>query len=308
MAALKIPSIFTAVDKMTAPMRKMGHSVQGFAAKAEIATARADRAFRRVMSPVKRLMASLGSFGLMLGGAAIVGAIGNMIGKFKEFEQANANLSSILSSATGPQLAMLQKDAQRLGATTAKTATQVVGLQESFARLGFVPKDIKNMTEATISGSVAMNAELSSTADLVGAMVRTFDDFKSKDAGKIVDQMTLATQKSALNFEKLETSLPIVMGAAEAAGMSFTETTAILGKLSDAGVDASSSATALRNIFIESEAQGLNYKQILEKIGKSSGKLTASFDEFGKRGAVAGTILSQKLEEVGDLTKMLNEE
>lgn len=193
MAALKIPSIFTAVDKMTAPMRKMGHSVQGFAAKAEVATARAERGFRRVMTPVRGLVSSLGTFGLAIGGTAIIGAVGSAINKFKEFEQANANLASVMGLTVQENKA-LADDAKRLGAVTARTATEVVGLQEAYARLAFKQKEILDMTQATINGSVAMNAELASTAELTGAMVRTFDSFSSADAPEIIDQLTLATQ------------------------------------------------------------------------------------------------------------------
>lgn len=294
-AAFTIPSIFTAVDKFSAPVKKMGNAVRSFGAKAQVGLAKGERAFRKLTSPLRSLNRMLGGFGLLIGGALIVGAVGNAINIFKEFEQANANLASVMATASGPELQALADDAIRLGSTTAKSATEVIGLQESFARLGFLAPDIINMTEAVISGSIAMNAELADTANLVGAMVRTFDDFSSTDAPMIMNQMVTATQKSALSFEKLQTALPIVAGAANAVGIPFTKLQALLGKLSDAGIDASSSATSLRNIFIESAKQGLTYDQILAKIVKEQDKLTVANDEFGKRAAVSAVILAQNL-------------
>ena len=305
MAALIIPSIFTAVDKVSAPIRKMSRNVQKFSIRAERGLARAERGFRRLLSPLAKARSLLGGFGLLLGGAAIVAGIGGVIGVFMDFEQANASLSSVMATATRPQLIELQIDAKRLGATTAKTASEVVGLQEAFARLGFEAPRIINMTEAVISGSIAMKGELSDTANLVGALVKTFDNFSSIDTPEIIDQLTVATQRSALNFEKLQTGLPIVAGAANAAGISFTRLLALLGKLSDAGIDTSSSATALRNIFIESAKQGLSYSQILDKIEKSQDKLTAANDEFGKRAAVPATILSKNIRATEKLDKIL---
>ena len=304
-ASFTIPSIFTAVDKFSAPVKRMGTSTARFASKAEVNLARANRSFRKLMSPLGKLNRMLGGFGLLIGGALIIGALGNVISVFKDFEQANANLSSVMATATIPQLKALENDSIRLGSTTAKTATEVVGLQESFARLGFPTTDIINMTEATIAGSIAMNSELSETANLVGAMVRTFDDFSSVDAPDIMDKMVLVTQKSALSFEKLNTALPIVSGAANAAGIPFTKLMSLLGKLSDAGIDASSSSTALRNIFIESAKQGLSYEQILKKIEKNQNKLTAANDEFGKRGAISAVILAKNLAGVEALDKSL---
>mgnify|MGYP003624272601 CR=1 FL=1 len=302
MSTIKVPAIFTAIDKFSGPVKRMSRSTQTFAQKAEVSIARLDRRMRR-------LGPSIGAMGKQMLGLAATGAIvagvGSAVRTIRDFEQANADLSAVMSSATGPQLEALSKDAERLGGITAKTATEVVGLQESFARLGFETPDILNMTESTIAGSIAMNAELAETAELTGAMIKTFKDLESTDTTQVIDQMTLATQKSALNFVKLQTSLPIVAGASQAAGISFERTMALLGKLSDSGIDASSSATALRNIFLESAKEGLNYEQILTKIEKNQNKLTAANDQFGKRAAVSATILSDNIRQTQELTDVL---
>lgn len=277
-------------------------STTNFANKAVMNFKRVDMASKRMVSNVAK---SIGKLGLQVGVLALGMTMITLIGIFADFEQANASLSSVMSSGTEVDFKILSNDAKRLGAITAKTATEVVGLQEAFARLGFERPEIVNMTEATIAGSIAMKGELADTAELVGAMVKSFDDFESINAPSIIDQMTLATQKSALNFEQLQTALPIVAGAANAAGIPFNKLTALLGKLSDAGIDASSSSTALRNIFIESAAQGLNYEQILEKIQKNQDKLTAANDEFGKRGAVSAVILAKNLKGVNALSDSL---
>ena len=301
---LVIPSIFTAVDKYTAPVRAMANATRTFAAKATTSLARVNRGCRRLMSPVTKLTTALGSFGLFLGGAALVTAGANAIGVFKDFEQANARLNSIMSNTVQEETA-LRVQAKQLGATTAKTAAEVVGLQEAFARLGFEAPQIANMTQSTIDGSIAMNAELDETANLVGAMVRTFEKFSSADAPQIIDQLTLSTQKSALNFEKLGTSLPIVAGAANAAGIPFETLLSLLGKLSDAGIDASSSATSLRNIFLESAKRGDDYGQILESIKKNQDKLTTANDAFGKRAAVSATVLASAIDSTAELDKVI---
>ena len=195
----------------------------------------------------------------------------------------------------------LQDDAKRLGATTVKTASEVTELQLAYARLGFSQEQIIDLTEATISGSVALNANLAETAELTGAMVNSFDEFSAADAPEIMDVLSLATAKTALDFQKLQSGLPIVAGAANAAGIPFTRLTALLGKLADAGIDTSSSATALRNIFIESSKQGLSYEQILGKIANSSDKLTSSTDEFGKRAAVSANVLANAISKTEEL-------
>lgn len=306
--AATVTTKFTAKDNYSSAVAKMSNTTQAFASKAQVAVSRTNRMFTSMMSPINAVKRQLGSLGLFIGGAALIGAIGGAINIFKDFEQANANLASVMSSATGPQLKAMQEDAIRLGSTTAKTASEVVGLQEAFARLGFETPQILNMTEATISGSIAMRGELADTAELVGAVVKTFDKYSDIDTSDIVDKMTLSTQKSALNFEKLQTALPIVGGAANAAGVGFDQMTASLGVLSDAGIDASSSSTALRNIFLVAAKKGVPYEKLLQKVAKSTDKLKTANELFGKRGAVAATILAKNMGNVASLAKVLETE
>ena len=248
-----------------------------------------------------QLAGALGVTGLLI---AFVNVVKSSISTIVNFQKQNAVLASVLNKSRD-EISELTKDAQRLGAITAKSATEVNKLQVAYARLGFTQSEILNLTEDTINGSIALNAELSETAELTGAMVRTFDDLSTTDAGLILDQLTASTQLSALNFDKLRTALPIVAGAANAAGVSFSKTVSLLGKLSDAGIDASSSATALRNIFIESASQGLSYEEILSKISSSQDKLTVANDEFGKRGAVSAAILANLSDEVNNFDESL---
>lgn len=304
-SALKIPSIFTAVDKFSAPLKKMGRGMKNFARRSEVALSRVERRVRKLTPSFRGLKNAVGSFGLILGGAAIIGAMGSAISIFADFEQANASLSAVMSSATGPQLQALSNDAIRLGSITAKTATEVVALQETLARLGFETPQVLNMTESIISGSIAMQAELAETAELTGAVINTFAKFSSIDAPEIMDQLVLATQKSALNFEKLQTALPIVSKAADASGISFTAMTATLGVVADAGIDASSSATALRNIYLESAKRGVPYQILIEKISKSTNKLKTANELFGKRGAVVAVTLAENQKKLAKLDKAL---
>jgi hypothetical protein len=229
---------------------------------------------------------------------------GSTVDIITNFEQGTANLAGVLNKSTD-EISELTDDAIRLGSVTAKTATDVTLLQEAYARLGFEQDEIIDLTEATIDGSIAMRGELAATAEVVGALVNSFDELETTDAPKVIDILTKATQESALNFTKLQTALPIVSGAANAAGIPFTRLVALLGKLSDAGIDASSSSTALRNIFIESAKQGLSYEEILEKIKGSQDKLTAANDEFGKRAAVSSSILANNIDQIAELDTSL---
>lgn len=243
--------------------------------------------------------------GVMFGVFGAVRLIQGSVDIIKDFEKTNATLSGVLQVAKSDMTA-LTDESIRLGSITVKTAQEVAGLELSYARLGFTQNEILALTEDTITGSIALNSALDETALLTGAMVRTFDEFDITDAATILDVMSLSTAKSALNFEKLQKALPIVGGAANAAGVPFNTLVALLGKLADAGIDVSSSSTSIRNIFIDSAKAGEDYTQIIERIKNSQEKLTTAADAFGKRAAISATVLANQIDGTKELNEQLN--
>lgn len=269
--AASVATKFTAIDKFTGVVSKMGAATQGFAAKAEIATARANRAFNSIISPVRRLGRMLGQFGLVLGATAVIGVFGNVINTFKDFEQANANLASVLG-VSNDKIVRLNNDAKRLGATTAFTASQVAGLQTEFAKLGFSQDEILASTEATLALAAATNTELPQAATQVGAAIRAFG-LDASEATRVADVFAASTSKSALDMEKLNTAMSTVAPVAKQFSFSVEDTTALLGKLSDAGFDSSTAATSTRNII-------LNLADSNGKLAKSLGRPVKSLDDM----------------------------
>jgi len=148
------------------------------------------------------------------------------------------------------------------------------------------------MTEATLSGAAALGADLGEQAALTGALLKQFS-LDSAEAGRVNDVLAESAASSALDFGKLQTALPIVGATANAVGVDLERTTALLGTLSDRGLDASTSGTALRNVFLELSKKGLTMEQAMSKIRDSTDSAKTAMDLFGKRGATAGLILSQ---------------
>jgi len=231
--------------------------------------------------------------------------IGSAIGLVRNFEKANATLAGVLNQ-TKEETKALSDESVRLSAINVKTASEITALQTSYARLGFEQQEILELTEGTINGSIALNASLDETAELVGAVVNSYDDLGTTDVTKILETLTASTTKSALTFDKLATALPIVLGAANALNVPLEEVTATLGTLANAGIETSTSATSLRNIFIVAAAKGLDYKKALDKIVNSENKLTTAADLFGKRAAISALVIAQNSKNVAQLTEDLD--
>jgi len=219
----------------------------------------------------------------------------------REFTKENAVLAGVLG-VTRKEVKELTSQAITLGAIYPVTATDVNKLQVSYARLGFTQSEIINLTEATIQGSIALNASLDETATLVGAMVKAFDNLGTQDSGHIIDVLTLATQRSSLSFESLKTAMPKVAAAANAMNIPLETVSAQLGIAHDATLDASSSGTSLRNIYLELSKRGLTMDEALVKINGSTNKLKTSYELFGKRAAITALALANNTEKTKALT------
>ena len=176
-------------------------------------------------------------------------AMTSMISSFTEFEFIMAKVRAV-SGATNDEFEQLSKSAAELGRTTFFTASQVAELQLNFSKLGFTTQEILDAQEATINLSVATGSDLARAATVAGSAIRGFG-LDASEATRVVDVMAVAFTSSALDIEKFQTSMTKVAPIAAAAGFSIEETTAIMSKLSDTGIEASIAGTSLRNIFLK---------------------------------------------------------
>ena len=194
-----------------------------------------------------------------------------------EFEQQMANLASVLGK-TKEEIKELEQDALRLGEATMFTASQVAGLQINLAKLGFNQTEILNSTRAILDFAAATGAALPEAAAVAGAALRAFN-LDSSEMSRVVSTMAVSTTKTALDFEKLRTSVAITFPVAKAFGFTIEDTITLLGKLSDAGFDASMAATATRNIL-------LNLANPAGKLARTLGRPVRNIEElaeaFGK--------------------------
>ena len=221
---------------------------------------------------------------------AVIGAIGDMINIFKDFEQAGANLASVLGKTKG-EIKALTDDAKRLGAVTAFTASEVIELQTEFAKLGFKENEILAATEATLALAAATGSELAEAASVAGATLGGFG-LAAKETQRVVDVMAKAFSISALDMEKFKESMKNAAPAAKALGIDVETTTALLGTLAKAGVTGSKAGNSLKTGFINLNKAGLTLNEGLEQVANSEDKLSTATKLVGKNAATAFLILA----------------
>ena len=224
---------------------------------------------------------TLWSLGLIIAGK-IADTFKSAIDIIIDFEAENSKLAAVLGT-TKAEIKDLTDQAKELGATTSYTASEVTKLQIELAKLGFAKDQITAMTPEVLKFAKAVDTDLGSAAALTGAALRIFG-LEAEDTGRIVSTMAIGTTKSALSFTYLQSALSTVGPVANAFGFTIEETTALLGALANSGFDASSAATATRNIM-------LNMADSSGKLAKALGAPVKNLDDL-----VSGL---QKLEKDG---------
>ncbi|MHC4195868.1 MAG: phage tail tape measure protein, partial [Planctomycetota bacterium] len=222
---------------------------------------------------------------------------------FKEFDLTLSKVQAT-TGASKQEFKELKDLALELGESTKFSANDVATLELELSKLGFSVQQVKDATPAILDFAAASDVELGRAAEVIASTTNAFNLLAS-DSQRVADVAAKAFASSALDVEKFATAIAIVAPAAEATGTSIEETVAILGKISDAGVDASTAGTALRNIFIDLADKGLTFEQAISQIENSQNKLTTANELFGKRGAVVAKIIADNTSGIADLTKEL---
>lgn len=187
------------------------------------------------------------------------------------FEQANVNLATILG-VNSDQMEALTDSALKLGRQTKYTASEVTQLQTELAKLGFTQSQIMKMEKPVLDFATAVGTDLASAASMAGVALRSFG-LESKDSEEVLGTLAVSCSKSALSFEYLQNSFSTIAPVAKTYGLTLKDTISLLGTLANAGFDASSAATATRNIL-------LNLSDTSGKLAKRLGGAKTSFTEI----------------------------
>lgn len=199
-------------------------------------------------------------------GASIAGVglaaklAGDNIATALNFEKSVSQLSS-LTGKTGEDLEQLKEYAIELGGTTTLSASQVA---DAFKMIGSQQPQLlessealRDVTKAAITLSEAAGIELATAAQTLSTSINQFGG-DSSNAERFINILAAASQKGAGDISFLGEAISKSGTLANAIGVSYEELVANLEQLAQAGIDASTSGTALRSIIASLESQSNN--------------------------------------------------
>ena len=227
-------------------------------------------------------------------GTAIAVGLGKAVKSAMDFESAIMNAASV-TGKTGAEFDAARDKmgelAKTLGSTTVFSARECAKAMYDLSSKGF---DVASMSVEELRPlmdlAAATQSDLASTTEITTGTLRSFG-LENKEMSRVADVFTYAIGNSAAKMELLSTSMPIVGTTANLMNVSLEETTAVLGKLYNRNIQASTAATGLRNVLMDLNAKKKpivdgfeKYKVSLEGIDIAADGVVKTFKKLRERG------------------------
>lgn len=310
-ATFTIPSIFTAVDRFSGPMKAMGNAVHGFASRATIQVARAERAFRALMSPIAGLRNMLNNIGYYVGIYTFIRAMRDAYNVVADFEQAQIDISAVTGKSV-KENAALSNQAREMALRYGEAAASISALQLSLIKLGYSESQVLKMTEPVLTASIALKGIPDEVAKKMGAILQAFK-IPSQNTQQVADLLAKAADLSALDWSDLSTMLPTAMQSAALAWNDvapleqFKRLLALFATVRNAQVHVASGATGIKNMLVDAGIKGKDYQELIQKIIDSPNELKKAYKLFGRRTLVSALPIAeaQKMGSVEDFINKL---
>ncbi len=257
-------------------------------------------------------------------GAAIatyfgISAFAGMVKGAADFEQGMSRVQAATGAST-EEFEALKKAAEDVGAAGAYSSVEAAGALENLAKAGLNATEAIEALPAVLNLAQAGDVGLAESAEYVTKAVAGMG-LAFTDAARVADVLALGANATNTSVAGLAQALSYAAPAAQSAGMSLESTVAILGKLADAGIDASRSGTALSGILAqfsdpasafrrELAAAGItttNFEQALHQLGASGPAAEKAIIAVGlNAGPALRSLLNQGMGALDDLTARLN--
>ena len=311
-----IPTVFTAVDKLTAPMRKMTSGMQGFTSKAEAGVARLDRRLRKLtpsLGDLGKQMLSLASTGALIvllstTGSAILDFEENLVGvgkttntsgeALKKLGLDTIALSNSMKTVSSNELLEFAQSAGQLGVSGSEN---ILKFSETMAKLKSATDIDGDEGSSSIARILNITKEGVGVVDKFGASLVALGNTSAATESEIlgvaseVGRSTAAFGLASTTILGISAAYKSLGAAPQAAG---TATAKVFKKIEQATLDGGKSLRRFASVMgiLPKEVEGLlksnpeeafaSVVRGLNKVDKEGGSMTDIMNKLGLSGEI----------------------
>ncbi|POO87263.1 phage tail tape measure protein [Clostridium sp. 3-3] len=272
---------------------------------------------------------------IALAGTLAMGGFGatTAIKTYSDFEKGLSNVKAV-SQATDSEMKQLSNTAKSLGASTEWSAVQVTQAEELLGQAGFSTKENISALPGLLSLASAGDLDLAAATDIASGTLRSFN-IDASNTSHVADVLALSASATNSDVTDLGETMKYVAPVSASLGISFEDTAAAAGLLSNQNIKGSQAGTVLRQAMARlasptKEAAGLmktyginafdtqgNMKPlsgVVDNLNSSLGKLTSQqradiistiFGTESMSGVLA--LMNQGGQSLSDLSKRLSD-
>lgn len=270
--------VLSAKDKASGALGRFGNRVNSIGSSAKGSAA-----------SVKQLAAGLVALAAtFLSLRSVAGFFTNAVKESADFEEQLAKVKAV-SSATTEEMVLLKAAASEMGAATTFNASQAANAMETLARAGLNTEQTLQALPEVLALARGNSISLAEAASLVTQSIQGMGA-EFDQSGRYADVLTRAAQRANTSVVGLGQALSYAAPTARALGLDVEQTAALVGKLADAGIDASRAGTALNSIFSQFQDPASKFRGELDALGITTndfGDALAQLEASGGKGQAA---------------------
>ena len=203
-----------------------------------------------------------------------------------------------ISGATGEEFEKLKDQAIKLGAETAFSSGEAAEGMENLASAGFTTNEIIEAMPGLLDMAAASGEDLANSSDIAASTLRGFG-LEAEQAGHVADVLAENANRTNAAVSDTGEAMKYAAPLARAAGISFEETAAAIGIMSNAGIKGSQAGTTLRGALSRLSKPTDDMTDAMEELGisfyDSNGKMKSLSEQVGMlQGAFSGMTDEQK--------------
>lgn len=255
-ATMRVPTIFTAVDRFSGVVSRMTAGTAAFGQTAQAAAMRTSRKFN-----------SAGTT-MLYTGAAIATGLGLAVNEAMKYEKAVASLAAVTGTETGAmnsQIEGLAKDSKRSAIEVAKSF-EIVGSKMSEYLDN--PEALKKITGASILMAEAANMKLEPAIESLTGVLNIFGK-SAEDANYLVNKLSAGEIVGSISIQETADVLRQFGATARLANVEVDESVALIQALTKSlGIEGV--GRGIRNLMVDLNMVGAfdkNKTKALQKAG-----------------------------------------
>lgn len=315
-----IPSIFKAIDGISAPIKAMSKNVQDFASKAEAGIARSERLFNKLTPSIGGAAKQLLSFATTAAiTAGIVSTVHFSTKSLMDYESAVQSFRTIVGGSDDTfkkyqdRINQVAKDTKKSSVDVAASFENIAGLNAKFAETA---ESIGAVSEAAILLSKASRDDLAVSAQNLVGIMNQFS-LEANQANRTINVLAAGAAVGASSITKTSEAFVNFGSVASGANISLEKSVAlvqVLGKFSLFGAEA---GTKLRGSILKLQQAGIGYasgqfdinnalaeaRAKIDKLSTAKQKDAAILKMFGAENISTGKILLNNIQLFDEYTK-----